>query len=514
MSDEKSMKLNDRVSDVPLVESQPWQILIVDDEPDVIAATQLILGGYRFDGRPLMFFEASSAEQARSVLRRHRGIALVLLDVVMETEDAGLQLVEYIRSELNNSDIRIVLQTGQPGNAPEQTVILDYEINDYLAKTELTLTRLHTVVTAALRGYRDYYQLQKAKQAISLVLEATAGLQANASLMVFGETLLAPLSSLFHLANNGILALYPAQSRLPDPDSLDVVAVSGHYWPATGARLVDLLDETALGLVRQSLHHEQSMSSADGLVLWQQTAHQHVLLIFFSGASLLLPEDRDTLKLYSDKIQSSVDNFLLHQQLKAEKNNLEAMVSERTHALTMANERLAFLANYDELTGLKNRRCFYDSLSQLIDQTLAPERILCVAILDIDHFKKINDRYGHPIGDEVLMMIGGLLRTAFSAEYLVSRFGGEEFVISTAHCAENEFAQALARFQIDLSRATIQTLSAPIQLTVSIGYAVGLLNETAVDALLKMADIALYQAKENGRNKICRFDAPYSAVAN
>ena len=87
-------------------------------------------------------------------------VAAVLLDVIMETDVAGLDLVEYIRNELKNETVRIILRTGQPGQAPERRVIVDYDINDYKAKTELTADKLFTTLTAALRGFQ---QLQRAR---------------------------------------------------------------------------------------------------------------------------------------------------------------------------------------------------------------------------------------------------------------------------------------------------------------------------------------------------------------
>jgi len=138
-----------------------WKILIVDDEPDVHRATQLALKSFKFEGKPLVFFSAYSAEEGKQFIATiHSDVALILLDVVMETNDAGLRVVQYIREELNNHQVRIILRTGHPGEAPEESIILNYDINDYKLKVELTRQRLLTATIAALRSYRDLVTLE------------------------------------------------------------------------------------------------------------------------------------------------------------------------------------------------------------------------------------------------------------------------------------------------------------------------------------------------------------------
>ena len=139
--------------EVTMAACAPWKVLLVDDEPAVHEVSQLILRGLRFEGAAVDLLSAASAAQARELLGRHPDIALLLLDVVMETDDAGMHLVEFVRRRLGNHDMQIVVRTGQPGMAPEREVIVDYEINGYLLKTEITAQRLHSTVIAALRGY-------------------------------------------------------------------------------------------------------------------------------------------------------------------------------------------------------------------------------------------------------------------------------------------------------------------------------------------------------------------------
>lgn len=143
------------------IPAPPWTALIVDDDPAVHEVTRILLARASFENRSVTLHHAYSAEEARDFLDRHPETALVLLDVVMETDDAGLRLCGYIRETLGNHDIQIVLRTGQPGQAPEREVILNYEINGYFLKTELTAQKLHSIIICALRTWTYIKSLKR-----------------------------------------------------------------------------------------------------------------------------------------------------------------------------------------------------------------------------------------------------------------------------------------------------------------------------------------------------------------
>ncbi|MGC2854440.1 HD-GYP domain-containing protein [Novispirillum sp. DQ9] len=155
------------------VQGDPWLLLVVDDEEQVHAVTQLALDGVSFLGRPVHLLSAYSAAEASAILQTEAEVALVLLDVVMETETAGLSLVRWIRRELGNTDIRIILRTAHPGHAPERRVILDYDINDYKTKTELTSERLFSTVVAGLRSYQQVRTVNRLLGDVKVAQRAT-----------------------------------------------------------------------------------------------------------------------------------------------------------------------------------------------------------------------------------------------------------------------------------------------------------------------------------------------------
>lgn len=155
---------------------EPWLVLVVDDEPGIHAITEVVLVNNLYNGHPIKLLSAYSAKEAKEILQRESNIAVVLLDVVMETDQAGLQLVRWIREELGNRQVRIILRTGEPGQAPERQVIIDYHINDYKAKTELTADKLFLTVLVAIRSYEDMQAIERSRCDLEKLLDSANAL--------------------------------------------------------------------------------------------------------------------------------------------------------------------------------------------------------------------------------------------------------------------------------------------------------------------------------------------------
>lgn len=154
-----------------------WQVLVVDDDHEVHSFTKLALHDFTLQGRSLNISSAYSAKEAMEILA-HQKFAVVLLDVVMESNNAGFEVVEFLRKRCNDDHARIIIRTGQPGEAPERYVIDHYDINDYKEKTELTTDRLYTTIRTALSQYKQLMELQQSKDDIYqlLVTDALTGL--------------------------------------------------------------------------------------------------------------------------------------------------------------------------------------------------------------------------------------------------------------------------------------------------------------------------------------------------
>jgi diguanylate cyclase (GGDEF)-like protein len=321
-----------------------WKLLIVDDDVHVQQVTELVLRGLKFLGRGMHLLHAHSAEEARSVLQDHRDIAFALLDVVMETPQAGLDLVRHIRDELGERAMRIVLRTGQPGDAPEQEVVLAYEIDDYKAKTELSAQKLTTCVIAGLR------------------------------------------------------------------------------------------------------------------------AHHYITRL----------------------------------------NELNAELEMRVQSRTAELEKLAML---DPLTGAGNRRHLEQRASVEIADSERHASPLAVVLLDIDHFKKINDTWSHAAGDAVLCRLVSLVQGELRPRDFLARIGGEEFVLLLPGSGLDDGGKVCERIRRCISCAPFETGQGEIAVTSSFGVTV-LAPGEQLEAVLARADGALYAAKQGGRNRVIAAELP------
>jgi len=153
-----------------LFSADVWKILIVDDESIMHSVTELVLRDFKFEGMGVSFLSAYSSSEAKALIREHPDIAVALIDIVMEEDNSGLQLIRWIREEQKNGEIRLILRTGQPGLAPERDIIQRYEINDYKEKTELTDVKLITSLTVAIRGFRDIHVLNRNRKGLQQIL--------------------------------------------------------------------------------------------------------------------------------------------------------------------------------------------------------------------------------------------------------------------------------------------------------------------------------------------------------
>jgi class 3 adenylate cyclase/DNA-binding response OmpR family regulator len=220
-----------------------WKLLVIDDEPEVHDVTRLALGGLRVDGHPLAVLSAHTAAAGRAVLQAHTDVAVVVLDVVMESDDAGLELVRWIRGALENSRVRIVLRTGQPGHAPEQRVMFDYDINDYIGKTEVTAQRLITTVIGALRSYRDLCTIEAHKAGLEQVLRATAALFERQSIERFIAAVLHQLSALVSPQESAMFFRGGDLGFALAGESPTVVAGTGRFAAHVGRPVSQVVDE-------------------------------------------------------------------------------------------------------------------------------------------------------------------------------------------------------------------------------------------------------------------------------
>lgn len=163
----------DEVSEqVDVTTMTPWRIMVVDDDGEVHQATRYALEGLQLLNQPITLIHAYSAAEAAALLRQTPDVAAVLLDVVMESDDSGLCLIDFVRSTLNDRCMRIILRTGQPGTAPEAALVARYDIHDYMLKMDVSRERLVTSLTTAIRTYQQLANMALVEQQLSAVVMA------------------------------------------------------------------------------------------------------------------------------------------------------------------------------------------------------------------------------------------------------------------------------------------------------------------------------------------------------
>ena len=303
-----------------------WRILIVDDDADVHAVTRLALRNVTFKGRDLELFSAYSGEEGFQMLRDTPDIALVLLDVVMETDDAGLLLAKRIRGELNNQIVRVVLRTGQPGQAPEQRVIIEYDINDYKAKTELTTQKLFTTVIASLRAYETLLMLERSRVGLGKILEGATNLYRIHSLREFASGVLNQVSAILDVGADGVLCvLHGAEVESGVAVASQVVAATGCY-----AHLADCEElpknHQLAGAIERAFKEKRSQYQHPIDVLFIHTQQGHEFAISVTPPWPLTQVQRDLMEVFCHRIASAFDNLYLFGQLhKAQEATVVAL---------------------------------------------------------------------------------------------------------------------------------------------------------------------------------------------
>jgi response regulator RpfG family c-di-GMP phosphodiesterase len=295
----------------------PWKILIVDDDDQVHLITRQALKRFTFQDKNLEFFSAYSAEEARKYLAaaEHK-FAIILLDVVMEEDDSGLKLADFIRYECRNSYSRIILRTGQPGVAPEYSVIKDYDIDAYRNKTELKQSDLESIFYTSLRSYRDINSLKAQRNNIEQLVKSITNISTTNDLPEFASVLLKQIEG-FTGTDHGQLLLEPSESYAVSKGAQKtrILAMTPESINISQDEDLHNIEGQIHDLIEKSLLIGKDIKEHPYYIHYQKTQRNNEIIMALKSREPLSDEDEKLLNLFSTNVSLSYENLMLHDEI-------------------------------------------------------------------------------------------------------------------------------------------------------------------------------------------------------
>lgn len=337
-ADTSSLRTNDN--------AVPWQVLVVDDDESIHQITSLVLNNFEFEQRPLQLLHAKSAREAQQLIEQHPDIALAIIDVVMETQHAGLELVKTIRQHIKNQRMRLILRTGQPGEAPEEHVIRDYDINDYKNKTEVTAIKLKTMLYAGLRSYRDICFIEQHRAGLEKIIGCTTSFLRCSTLREFASLILGQVAFLLGLEREQIYCCAAINNAQQDQLMLDVIASSN---PVKGGTLPDDI----VAKMQQVQRDKQSYYADDCFIGYFSTQNGSENFLYVSKGSKLEQTDHQLLSYFSHNIAIAYENIRLRELMRESQRELAYILGEAVEKRSKeTGSHVKRVANYSYLLAI------------------------------------------------------------------------------------------------------------------------------------------------------------------
>jgi len=460
-----------------------WKLAIIDDEESVHQVSKLALTDSLFLGRKLEFIHAHSGAEGWQLLIDNPDTAVVLLDVVMENETAGLQLVKEIRKESALENLQIILRTGQPGYAPEEEIITEYEINDYKTKNELTREKLFTCIATALRSYSHLLALAESKKGLRDVINASASLLKERSVSDFASGVLRQINALFNLSPQGIFCVSqwpqngPHEFGSDNKNAYFVVATSSKYTKYYGKELHKVSESVASRIASKALQQQQHIIENNHSALYLSTPSHWEGVVVMEGKMSFSDVDEELLKVFCMNVALGLENAKFFTHLN----------------------RAAYI---DELTGLFNRSGL---IAQVKKAHSKCQHSMSLFIIDIDYFHEIIESLGYEFGNKVLEAMTSSLNRLFGETGFIARLHSDVFAVllPDSEWQINSLVKECSKpFMVDGNS---------IRLGVTLGAAKAILDQKPIDIdkLLRHAEIALKVSKESTRGMGKNFEPKF-----
>lgn len=300
-----------------------YKIIIADDDIEVHSITKMALEGFLFNDKQLEIIDTYSGAETKKVIEENPDTAIILLDVVMEEVNSGLDVVDYMRYELGNELTRVILRTGQPGDSPKESVIRKYEINDYLLKTELTVQKLYVAMLTGLRNYRDLQKIDKHKKGLEKIIEASSNLFNHSS---FDDFLGSILNEMSHFYKDEPSMLYLAESKdekngfvsIEKYNKARIVAATGKYGKYIGKDISEIteLDFICNCMKGLNVKADDNINFVEnGFLIKSAGNNQLSNYIFIEGNND--EYDFKLINLFLKNYSMALDNFILNSTINA-----------------------------------------------------------------------------------------------------------------------------------------------------------------------------------------------------
>jgi len=418
-----------------------WRVLSVDDDDAFQDALSHALKHVDILGKPVELVRAGSMSQAARLLARDRDFAVILADVVMETEDAGLRLAKGVREMLGLYEPRIVLLTGQPGFAPIENAMENYDLSDYCLKSELARRGIKNVLTTAIRSYEQLTTIAAARKGLQLILEASNRFTTARSISEIASAALTEVAELLGVPPEGIVCV---EGLEPDKGSMPVVVgAAGRFAPYVKLPLADLPNPEIAALIEEALKHRHSLDHDDYQVIYFPRQHAMAeYAIYLATGQRIDDSSRELLQVFAANASKGFGNV--------------ALIS-----------RLDRMAYEDELLGVPNLSALLREVERLrLKREMASGYQL--VLIDLDNFGGLNDAFGVALGNSILKALVAPLRAMFPPPAMVARITADLFaVLGPAESVDMHRAQRIFEHPVQVDggpslRLTACTVHMPI----------------------------------------------------
>jgi len=411
---------------------EEWLVLAVDDDSLYRKTTEFTLKNFQTLGRPIRLIQAGSYGEACAAVAQNPDIALILLDVVMDTDDAGFRVVRAIREVLGNAQVRIVMITGQPGFSSMQESLVDYDINDYWSKTELSVERLRAVVTANVRAYQHLATVHRARKGLQLIAESSNALSQARTLEDFSSRMLVAVAKLLGVHPEGIVCV-----GIPPGSAPKVIASAGSQAISNGKPLVNLDNHQIRMALLDVIQKKQSDFEKDYTVLFfpQQLAGAEYAAYVATGRRLRETEVQ-LLKVFVENLGRGLHNVSLVSKLDE-------------------------MAYHDSLVDLPNANALIRGIESMLGR---PGQTLL--LLNIDGFSDLNLSLGSDAGDQLLQAVGKCLHEFVDPVVIKARLQDDIFALlgpdSHIDAAALEYLLEQAIEKIGIGPLSISTVTSDL----------------------------------------------------